>query len=474
METEVVRNRVLVADDDAADRNYVTSKLTSLGFEVHEASDGFEALHSAPQFQPHVILSDIRMPRVDGYELIRKLRSGKDETPVILLTQFGTMDDAVSAIHTAGAFWFLEKPVQMQPLQALIARALEQADLWQENERLKQVLRSQAVGDFVAEDAKMKVLLGMVQKIAATKTNVLVTGESGTGKEVVARAIHDLSPRKLGPFVALNCAAIPESLVESELFGHEKGSFTGAYDRQLGKIELAHEGTLFLDEIGELPLHIQPKLLRVLEDSRVRRLGGKAETAVDIRIVAATNRNLPKAIADGLFREDLFYRLAVFELFIPPLRERLDDIPALALTLLAKLDKKYDIQSGRVSPDVLQALRFYPWPGNVRELRNVLERAHVLANGRDIQLDHLPPNLAQFVDRKHVPEPISFDREGFQVRLPATLEEVERALIYATLKHTGDDRRQAAELIGLSLKTVQNKLKTWKVEALAGDGLAEM
>ncbi|MBX9602754.1 MAG: sigma-54 dependent transcriptional regulator [Bryobacteraceae bacterium] len=454
--------RVLVADDDEQDRKYMGAKIASWGYSTETAVDGLEAVEKAVVFQPHVIVSDLRMPRLDGFELIRKLNELGGSPPVIVLTQFGAIETAISAMHDAGAFWFLEKPVPLQALQVLIERAASQRKLSEENERLRIVLRTESCGDMVGNSPQMREVFSLIRRVAPSKATVLITGESGTGKELVARAIHANSPRADAPFVPVNCAALPDTLIESELFGHEKGAFTGAVERRLGRIELAHGGTLFLDEIGELPLQSQAKLLRVLEDSRVQRLGSKGEVQVDVRVLAATNRPPLKTVKEGKLREDLYYRLNVFHVELTPLRERKEDIPLLVEALLSSLRNK-NSRGGWIEPGVVDKLTEYRWPGNVRELRNVLERAVILAGDGPISMSHLPSGFSAEL-AKSSEEP-SVDAGKLTLTLGTSLHDAEKALILATLAYTNNSRRRTAEILGLSLKTIQIKLKEYRGEA---------
>ena len=452
--------RVLVVDDDEQDRNYMAAKISSWGYETRLASNGLEALEQVPGFGPDVIISDLRMPVMDGFELVKRLREQPSVAPVIMLTQFGDIQTAVAAVHDAGVFWFLEKPVPPEALQVLIDRAGTQHRLLEENERLRSVLRSEGIGRMVGQSRQMQEVFSVIRCVGPSKATVLITGESGTGKELVARAIHVSSPRRDGAFIAVNCAALPETLIESELFGHEKGAFTGASERRLGKIELAHGGTLFLDEIGELSPAMQAKLLRVLEDSRVQRLGGKNEVEVDVRILAATNRQPLKAVREGKLREDLYYRLNVFHIALPPLRERKEDIPLIVDSLLALMQQKHDLSVKTVHAEVMDRFLRYSWPGNVRELRNVLERAVILAGDEQILPVHLPDSLG--VERRPA-DAADLQPGRVVLNLGTSLYEAEKALILATLDFTGKNRRRTAEVLGLSLKTIQTKLKQYQV-----------
>jgi DNA-binding NtrC family response regulator len=451
--------RVLIADDDAEDRGYLAKRIAQWGFVTEEAGDGVEALEKCATFQPSVVVSDLRMPRMDGFRLIKQLQAQGGAPPVILLTQFHNIETAIAAMHDAGAFWFLQKPVPLAALQVLLERAGEQAQLKEENERLRVALSRDRMGQIAGRNPRMEEVFSLIRSVGPSKATVLISGESGTGKELVARAIHASSPRRDAPFMALNCAALPESLIESELFGHERGAFTGASERRLGRIELAHRGTLFLDEIGEMPVGMQAKLLRVLEDSMVQRLGGKTEIEVDVRIIAATNRPPAQAIADGKLREDLFYRLNVFHIAMPPLRERKDDLPVLVQTLLAGLKEKHARPVTQVDPAVMERFQLYDWPGNVRELRNVLERAVILAGDGPITVNHLPHSLGV---QPAAAQPAVVESGKLILRLGTSLPEAEQALILATLEYTKNNRRRAAEVLSVSLKTIQNKLRQYK------------
>ena len=451
--------RILIADDEEAQRNGLASMLRGWGFAADTAADGQEALDKLMNEPFSVLITDLKMPRMDGFELLRRLPAENVQVPAIVLTAFGNIETAVSTMHELGAFWFLEKPIQPSVLRVLLERAITQARLTEETQRLqRQLSQSGSMGQMAGASAAMRQIFSLVEQVAPSKAAVLITGESGTGKELVARALHSLSPRSNGPFVALNCAAMPESLIESELFGHEKGAFTGAVERRAGCFELAQHGTLLLDEIGDMPLNTQAKLLRVLEDSRVRRLGGRTETVVDVRVVASTNKNLPEAIRNNQFREDLYYRLNVFEITLPPLRERLDDVPVLARALLEDLNRKHGTQVAEVAPDAMDLLRHHRWPGNVRELRNALERAVILAADGVVLARHLPPSVVPAAVREAVvTEPTS---EDFLV-LPSgtTIDDAERALVKRTLILTKGNKTRAAEVLGISLKTLFNKLK---------------
>jgi DNA-binding NtrC family response regulator len=383
-----------------------------------------------------------------------------DSTPTIVLTGFGNIEKAISIIHDLRAFWFLEKPVQPTILRALVERAATQKRLMAETSFLQRQLSNQGMlGDLVGGSPPMRQLYSLISQVAPTSASVLITGESGTGKELVARALHKMSPRAGGPFIAINCAALPESLIESELFGHEKGAFTGAVERHAGCFEQADNGTVFLDEIGDMPIGTQAKLLRVLEESSVRRLGGKTELPIRVRVIAATNRVLDQAILENHLREDLYYRLGVFHIALPALRDRKEDIPALCDAILATLNRKHECRVTGVDPEVLARFQRSPWPGNVRQLRNSLERAVIIAGEGPILPRHLPPESPSTLSGAKDIKQQSDDEESFQVRVGPQIHELEEAYINLVLKHTKNNRTRAAEILGISLRTLQNRLR---------------
>ncbi len=466
--------RVLIADDEENQRNGLRSMISGWGFQTQVAADGQEALDQIPVFEPQIILTDLMMPRLDGYELLRQIQAKGPAIPAIVLTAFGNIETAMNTMLDLGAFWFLEKPIQPRVLRMLLDRAASQARLSAQAERLKRQLSYRGVlGDVVGVSDQMREVFSLVQQVAPTKAQVLITGESGTGKELVARAIHQNSPRYSGPFVAINCAALPETLMESELFGHEKGSFTGAVERRAGCFELAQGGTLLLDELAEMPIGTQAKLLRVLEDSKVRRLGGKSETVVDVRVLAATNRPPEEAVKKGMLREDLYYRLNVFELKLPPLRQRLDDIPVLCEAMLHDMNEKNGTRVTGMDADVLVRLTRHNWPGNVRELRNVMERAAILAGQGQVQVVHIPPGLGAGVSLATAGADGNAagggQASGETITLPVgtTVHDAEKAMIFLTLAHTKNNKTRAAEILGISLKTLFNKLKEYGSAAQA-------
>jgi DNA-binding NtrC family response regulator len=449
--------RILVVDDERNQRSALGSVVTRWGYQVETASDGAEALVKLKDFDADVVITDLNMPNLDGRGLLEELRKLPLPPPAIVLTAFGNLETALETVHELGAFWFIEKPLQPQVLKMVVERALDRRRLAIHAGRLERELASRGVlGDLVGESAVMREIFVLLQQAAPAKATILITGESGTGKEIVARAIHRISPRRSGPFFAVNCAAMPESLIESELFGHEKGAFTGAMERRAGCFELARGGTLLLDEIGDMPMNTQAKLLRILEEGRVRRLGSAREIELDVRVLASTNKNLAEAIAKGAFREDLFFRLDVFEVHMPALRERKADIPLLARELISGLNRKHDCRVTEVSPEALALFDRYDWPGNVRELRNVLERAVILAGSGPVTPAHLPRGFAGRPEAPpHNPDAPIVLEPGM------TVDEAERALIELTLRHTKNNRTRSAEILGISGKTLFNKLKEY-------------
>lgn len=460
------RSRVLIVDDELHQRSALATMVGSWGYDTQTAANGLEALAKLQDFPAHAIITDLMMPEMDGKQLLARL-SGT--IPAIVVTAYSNIDTSVNVVRDLGAFWFLEKPIQANALRMLLERAVSQSRLAEQADILQRQLSSHGMlGDMVGSSPAMQEIYALIRQGAPSKATVLVTGESGTGKELVARAIHSQSPRRNGPFVAINCAALPEALMESELFGHEKGAFTGALERRAGCFELAQQGTLLLDEIGDMPLATQAKLLRVLEDGKVRRLGAAKEQQVDVRVVASTNQKLDQAITEGKFREDLYYRLNVFHISLPPLRERKEDLPALCNALVQNLNQKHHCKVTDLAGPVVDLFRNYHWPGNIRELRNVLERAVILAGEGTVKLIHLPKGFAMTAPAapgaqgpaKPVVESGGPD-DLPRVSLPVgtTLDQAERELIEITLKHTNNNKTRAADILGISIKTLFNKLK---------------
>jgi DNA-binding NtrC family response regulator len=460
-----VSGRILIVDDDEGQRGALSAMLSGCDYETQVAADGLEAIERLSTFNADVIVADLLMPRMDGFELLRHLKDRGDLTPAIALTGFGSMEKALSTVHDLKAYWFLEKPVEPRAFRTLLERAVRYNRSLQENEELKRDLSLRGVlGNLIGSSPAMQRIFALIRQVAPTSAPVLIRGESGTGKELVAREIHKCSPRRNGPFVAVNAAALPETLVESELFGHEKGAFTGAMERSAGCFEQANGGTIFLDEIGEMPQSTQPKLLRVLEDLRVRRLGGKHEIPVDARVLAATSQELGSHL-----REELYYRLSVFQIVVPPLRERKEDIAPIADAMLLNLNKKHGTRVTGLDQDVLDILHRYDWPGNVRELRNVLERAAILAGEGSIRMANLPsPSLGGILSshpgHHRAPEGPAMLHPGMP------LIKIEEAYIRVTLEHVRGNRQLAAEMLGISLRTLQTRIAAMREADAASPG----
>ena len=428
---------------------------------VLEARDQAEAVRLLHQEQPAVVLSDLRLPNGDGFGVLRAAKEIDADIPVIVMTAYGSIEDAVAAMKE-GAMDFLAKPVDPDHLLLLVARALEQRRIVTENLLLKEELAvRRGAPQLVGEDPSLRKVFASLQRAAATDATVLLEGESGTGKELFARSLHALSPRADAPFVAINCAAIPETLLETELFGYEKGAFTGAVGRKPGKFEMAHRGTLFLDEIGDLPISLQAKILRALEEKRFERVGGTASVQVDVRLVAATNKGLRAAVAARRFREDLYFRLSVFPITIPPLRERAADIPVLARYFVDRFCRDLKKKPLVVSPPALEQLQAYRWPGNVRELQNCIERAVILAEGDTILARHLNLSFAAPLQSEEVVSPwahVDFEGSLAEVTRRVT-RAVEKAKIEESLREAAGSKGRAAELLQITYKALLGKLK---------------
>jgi DNA-binding NtrC family response regulator len=449
--------RILVVDDDPEQRDAVAAMVAAKGYVPVTAQHGEEALEKLGAVSVNAIVTDLFMPVLDGAQLLKTLLERGDLTPAIVLTGFGDISHAVSIVHDLRAFWFLEKPVQPPVLQELLERAVRHESLAREAAMLqRQEGYRGTLLDMVGESSAMQQVFALIQRVAPSAASVLIHGESGTGKELAARAIHKLSPRAAAPFLAINCAALPEHLIESELFGHERGAFTGALTRRAGCFEQAHRGTLFLDEITEMPVGTQAKLLRVLQDGKIRRLGGSAETSVDVRIVAATNRIPEKAIDEKRLREDLYYRLNVFQISLPALRHRKEDLPSLTETLIKEINAKHGCAVDGIEADVLARFMFHNWPGNVRELRNVLERMVIVAREGTLKLQQLPPTLG--VPAVNLPAAEPQSGSVFKFREGATLDEVERAYIQFTLHQIGNNKRRAARILGIGERTLHSRV----------------
>jgi len=444
------KGRVLVVDDEVNARTALTELLRDEGYTVDAAADGFKALGKVADFGPDLVLTDLKMPGMDGIQLLGKLRENDPELPVVVMTAFGEVDTAVGAMR-AGARDYLSKPVNVGELSVVIAREMAGRKLRAEAGLLRaRIAEKYSFSNIVGNAAPMQEVFKTVAQIASSRASVLITGESGTGKELIAAAIHERSPRAGGPFVKLHCAALAETLLESELFGHERGSFTGAAGRRDGRFQQANHGTLFLDEIGDISPAVQVKLLRFLQEKEFERVGGNETITVDVRVIAATNRDLKQLVADGKFREDLYYRLNVITVEMPALRSRSSDVPLLAGHFLRKYAEENGKKIDAFADDALERLVAYNWPGNVRELENVVERAVVLAQGSRVTAAELPPNV--------VP---AKGRAGLQIP-GATMDEIERYAITKTLESTGGSTSQAAEILGISVRKIQYKLHEYE------------
>ncbi|HYP25256.1 MAG TPA: sigma-54 dependent transcriptional regulator [Blastocatellia bacterium] len=457
---------ILLVEDKESLRQMLRLTLQNAGYAVDEACDGAEARRRINESRYRLVITDLKMPRADGLEVLRAAKAADVFTSVILLTAYGTIDEAVQAMKE-GAYEFLQKPVDSRHLLLLVERALEEARLRAENILLQEeYARRYGFPRIIGDSTAMQRVGREIQQVASTPTTVLLLGESGTGKELFARAIHHLSPRRGGPFIALNCAAIPDTLIENELFGHEKGAYTGADQRRVGKFELAARGTIFLDEISEIAPAVQSKLLRVLEERKITRLGGSADIDVDVRIVAATNRDLKSAVAAKQFREDLYFRLAVFPVHIPGLRERRSDIRQLAEFFATKYGRELRRTPLKLKEESIKALEEYDWPGNVRELENSIERACILARGQEIfpsDLNISPP--AEYSSREQAALLDGFDMRGTLSDVSSRAQRlVERRKIDSTLKECDFNKSRTAERLGVSYKTLLTRIKELELE----------
>jgi len=453
-----IQEKVLIVEDEENALTGLAELVSGWGYRTDTARDGLEGLERAQAWQPGIVLTDLKMPRMDGLALLERLGELKQQDQaVIVITAQGSIEQAVVAMKM-GAYDFIQKPIDPNRLRIILANATRQRETQLELEVTRRKLRDTGVlGSLVGASKKMQELFGLIERVATSNVSVLITGESGTGKELVARTLHDLSPRKMKAFVAVNCAAIPETLIESEIFGHEKGAFTGAIERRAGCFELAEEGTLLLDEIGEMPVATQAKLLRVLEDRKLRRLGSKVESPVDVRVLAATNKDPDLAVEDGHLRGDLFYRLNVFNIHMPPLREHKEDIPAIVDSMLRDMNEKHGRHVAGINEEMMTRLMAHDWPGNVRELRNTIERAVILCGDGYLDVHHLPPGFGSR-PMKHTQEEAG---NLVQVEVGTTVDEAERRLIVKTLESTNNNKTKAAEILGISLKTLHNKLKEY-------------
>jgi len=448
---------ILIIDDDTSLRRVLEYNLQEAGYAVATASSGEEGLARFDEVSPALVITDMKMPGMDGMQVLKAVKGRSPETLVIMITAFGTVDIAVEAMK-AGAYDYITKPFNRDELRLIVAKALQFSGLAVENRRLKDELTDRA--DFrslVGSSAAMEKVFGVVRKVADTEASVLITGESGTGKELIARSIHAGSGRSAGPFVAINCAAIPRDLLESELFGHVKGAFTGAIKDKTGRFAQADGGTLFLDEVGELPLELQPKLLRALQERTIEPVGGTKEQKLDVRMVAATNLDIEKAMAEGVFREDLYYRLAVIPIHLPPLRQRRDDIPLL----LRHFCIKHGAGAVTFDKQSLATLTGYAWPGNVRELENTVERLLILRNGDIITFDDLPDKI-----RNNSPAPGTAAHSGGVINLPDegySLEQLEREVVVQSLERNGWNQTAAARFLRIPRHTLIYRMEKYEI-----------
>jgi DNA-binding NtrC family response regulator len=451
-----VKFRILIVDDEKNIREGLGAALELDGYEIALAADGDEGWKRFQKGDVDLVVTDLRMPGIGGEELLRRIGAEAPGLPVIVLTGHGTVENAVEAMR-AGAYDFITKPVNLDRLSLLAKRALQNRELALQNRELQEEIEKRKQFDtIVGKSAVMRKVFDTVRQVAPTKASVLITGESGVGKELIADALHDLSPRKGKPLVKVHCAALAATLLESELFGHEKGAFTGAVGRRRGRFELAHEGTLFLDEIGEIDQNVQIKILRVLQDKKYERVGGEETLEADVRIVAATNRDLKAEIEKGNFREDLFYRLNVVNIHVPPLRERKDDIPLLAASFLKEFSQENGKRIEGLDTRARAALYAYDWPGNVRELRNCVESSVVMAKGAIVTLDDLPPSVRPASDAGWIRIPVG-----------STLAEAERLVIRETLSTAKGNKSRTAEILDIGRKTLHRKLAEYGEETLS-------
>src|SRR5271166_2253629 len=451
----MMQEKVLIVEDEENERTGLAELVRAWGYDTVTANDGVEGLEQVQSWSPGIVITDLKMPRMNGMDLLVQI-AAQSQVKVILLTAQGSVDSAVTAMKT-GAFDFIEKPVNPTRLRNILQNASRIRGAERELEASRRKLRDVGVlGSLVGPSKKMQEVFRLIEMVAPSTASVLITGESGTGKELVARTVHSLSNRKVKPFVAINCAAIPETLIESEIFGHEKGAFTGALERRTGCFELAEGGTILLDEIGEMPVATQAKLLRVLEDHKLRRLGSKVETSVDVRVLAATNKVPDDAVASGELRSDLYYRLNVFNIHMPPLREHKEDIADLVQLLVSEMSTKHGRKVAAVSEAVLNLFNNYTWPGNVRELRNTIERAVIVCDSGMIETKHLPPGFGHAILRTSANDP-----DAIRLGVGTTVGEAEKMLILKTLESTSNNKTKAAEILGISLKTLHNKLKEY-------------
>jgi DNA-binding NtrC family response regulator len=449
--------QILIVDDDASDREILCIAVKEWGYDPIEARDGEDALKKMEKQPVSVALTDVVMPKIDGLELLRRMKDINLNTKLILITAEGSIDKGIEAMKQ-GAVDYLTKPIDHKKLRILLENLYERESEIGEIDDLDKILRSDgSFFGFIGRSPAIKVIVRLMHDVASKDAAVLITGESGTGKEVVASAIHQASLRAMEPYIAINASAIPETLIESEIFGHERGAFTGAVDRRLGCFELAHKGTLFLDEIAEMPLNLQPKLLRVLEEGSVRRLGGKDPIPIDVRVIAATNHRPEEAIREGTLRKDLYYRLSTVQVELPPLAGRKEDIPLLVRHFIEVYDQKHQVKIKSISRRTKQIFMSYAWPGNVRELRNVIERAVIVAKSEWIEPQDLPPYLTQLTAEQE---------KMISIRPGTSFSDAEKEIILRTLKSVDNNKAEAARVLGVDVKTIRNKLKAYGIADL--------
>jgi two-component system response regulator AtoC len=452
----MLRGKILVIDDDVEMLENYSRILKRIGYDCVTEKDSTRAVERLDSISPDIILTDLRMPGKSGFDILKSVTEHYTEIPVILITAYANIPTAVEAIKN-GAFDFIAKPFTSEQLSIVLERALKQKMLADENRKLKEQLRSSSMEEMISKSASMHEIVKVIERVSQTDANILITGESGTGKELIARTIHSRSLRSTKPFIPVDCAAIPENLLESELFGYEKGAFTGANTSRSGLFEAAQGGTLFLDEVGEIPMSMQVKLLRVIQERQVRPLGSNRFVSIDVRIISATNRDIKKSVTEGTFRDDLYYRLNVIHINVPPLRERKGDIPILALYFLQKFAVQYQKEIKVISPDAMEMLENYSWPGNVRELQNVMERAVILCDGdrisirdipKEVQVMHgtIPPNNLPYKEAKE-----------------AWLAIFERNYLATLLKSTSGNISLAAEKAGINRRTIHRLIKRYKI-----------
>lgn len=453
-----MKTRILVVDDELSMREFVSILLEREGYDVLTAADAETALIRLASSEIDLVISDVQMPGLNGLELLAKIKENTPDTAVLLVTAFSTAEQAVEAMKL-GAYDYLAKPFKVDEIKILVRNALEKRDLKRENRQLREKTAvCEGVGGIVGTSQRMKEVFHLIHKVAESQTTVLISGESGTGKELAARAIHEGSTRRTKPFVAVNCGAIPENLIESELFGHVKGAFTGAVGERAGLFEQANGGTVFLDEIGELPLAMQTRLLRVIQERELRRVGGSATKKVDVRLLAASNRDLAQQVKEGTFREDLYYRINVVQVVMPPLRERSEDIPLLVEFLV----RKHRGCGGIVTSEALRALMSYQFPGNVRELENIIERSLVL-DSEQITLESLPPQVKGAIKRFDLHAAVDIPDDG--IELEPALEHLEKQYLMKALEKSGGSKTRAAELLGMSFRSYRYKLSKYGLAA---------